>query len=75
MFVYTNECFRMGLPCRSDADCATQGSGAGPATCRDKTCHAAVWPYLPAGLDHISCDVYSHGAKEAILAQQYADLR
>jgi hypothetical protein len=51
MFVYTNECFRMGFPCRSDADCATQGSGAGPATCRGKACHAAVWEYIPAGLD------------------------
>ena len=68
-----NECFRMGFRCHTDADCATQGSGAGPATCRDKTCHAAVWPYIPAGLDHISLDVYNHGAKEAKLAQSYAE--
>ena len=68
-----NECFRMGFRCHTDADCATQGSGAGPATCRDKTCHAAVWPYIPAGLDVVSCDVYNHGAKEAKLAQSYAE--
>jgi hypothetical protein len=73
IFIFTNECFRMGFPCKTDTDCATQGSGAGPASCRDKECHAAVWPEIPAGLDYISCDVYSHGAKEAILAQQYAE--
>lgn len=73
MFIFTNECFREGFPCKTDADCATQGSGAGPATCHGKTCHAAVWPEIPAGLDYISCDVYSHGAKEAQLAQTYAE--
>jgi len=39
MFVFTNECFREGFPCKTDGDCIKQGSGAGPATCREHTCH------------------------------------
>ena len=77
LFIYTNECFREGFPCQDDDDCArnNQGSGAGPATCTAGSCHAAVWPEIPLGLDYISLDVYApgQGAAEATLAKQYAN--
>ena len=73
LFIYTNECFALGVPCKTDADCEKASSGAGPATCAGKTCHPPKWPFIPGGLDYISLDVYSSGAKEGHLAKAYAE--
>jgi hypothetical protein len=71
MHVFCSECFRMGAPCKTDIDCANQGSGAGPATCQANHCHAAVWPAIPSGLDYISLDVYSNPTSEIAIAKSY----
>ena len=55
-FMYTNECFRTGAPCKADADC--RGSGAGPATCESHHCEAAAWEVVPPAIDYISLDAY-----------------
>lgn len=67
-FLYTNECFATGItPCQTAADCVNSTawgaghSGAGPPTCDQGTCAAAVWPEIPSALDHISLDTYETG--------------
>jgi hypothetical protein len=70
VFIFTNECFAQGSPCKNDADCVTMmhgASGAGPGLCIHSGkgvvfggCQAPVWPEMPAGLDAVSLDVYGH---------------
>jgi hypothetical protein len=66
----TNECFPRGMPCKTTADCvastawAAGHTGAGPPTCDQGRCAAAVWPEIPSGLDFISLDAYDRGDSE-----------
>jgi hypothetical protein len=66
VFIYTNECFPAGAPCKTDADC--RGNSKQPGVCANQSsglpvrgCQAAVWPEMPSGLDFISMDVYRMG--------------
>ena len=71
VFIFTNECFNQGAACKNDSDCGppTRGgsSGGGHPVCMQEGpgvvfpgCQAAVWPEIPAGLDHISLGEHIH---------------
>ena len=73
VYIYTNDAFATGLPCSSNATCSAWSlgsSGAGNATCQRGYCYAAAWPYLPPGLDFISLDAYSEGAREVAVVRE-----
>ena len=71
VFIFTNECLNQGAACKNDSDCGppTRGgsSGGGHPVCMHEGpgvvfpgCQAAVWPEIPAGLDHISLGEQIH---------------
>lgn len=70
VWLYTNECFETGDPCKTSAGC--RGSGAGAATCASGTCQPAAWPYMPRDLDYISLDAYQTTPNRAHLEAQIA---
>lgn len=76
VFIYTNECFPAGAPCKTDADC--RGNSKQPGICATRPlglpvagCQAAVWPEMPSALDFISMDLYRAGAQEVTWTKQF----
>ena len=75
VFIYTNECFKVGKICKASTDCPA--SGVGPGQCVHGRCEALPIAPCPPGLDYISLDAYEDSvagdAREAAVARGEAD--